>query len=141
MGQRNGPRSMGHLLRRILRADCGSVCPFQSPPHWLSRLTICERNVFWYQTNRKFSSNSHFLVHNVYRVPQGTTIGRYLRVMAAFASSGVMHLIIDLSPGTSVRNFGAVTAFMAQALGLIMEEIVIGMYQTLPQRRRLARML
>jgi len=57
--------------------------------------------------------------------------------MVAFASSGVIHLIIDFSSGISVRDSGAVAAFMVQALGLIVEGIVVGTYRTLPQRGRL----
>jgi hypothetical protein len=78
---------------------------------------------------------------DVVNVPRGTAIGRYLCIIAAFASSGVMHLIIDLSSGISVRDSGAVVTFTVQALGLIVEGIVIGTYQTLTQRGRLGRKL
>jgi hypothetical protein len=96
-------------------------------------------SVFWHQTNaRKFSSISHSLVHEVLGLSRGTLIGRHLRILVAFVSSGVMHLLIDLSSGISFRNSGAMKAFLAQALGLIIEDSVMSIYQRLPRRAHLA---
>jgi hypothetical protein len=96
-------------------------------------------SIFWHQTNaRKFSSISHTLVHEVLGLSRGTLIARLLRILAAFASSGVMHLLIDLSSGISFRDSGAMKAFIAQALGLIIEEIVMSIYQRLPRHARFA---
>ena len=96
-------------------------------------------SIFWHQTNtRKFSSTSHYIVHEVLRISRGTPIARHLRILVAFASSGVMHLLIDLSSGISVRNSGAMKAFVAQALGLIVEDIAMSIYQRLPRCARFA---
>jgi hypothetical protein len=77
------------------------------------------------------------VVHQVLGLFRGTTIARYLRILTAFSASGVMHLLIDLCSGISLRNSGAMKTFLAQALGLIMEDIAMNIYQRLPKHARL----
>jgi hypothetical protein len=70
---------------------------------------------------------------------RGTPIARHLRILAAFASPGVMHLLMDISPGISFRNPGTRKAFVAQAFGMIIEDSVMSIYERVPRHARLER--
>ncbi|PYI08300.1 hypothetical protein BO78DRAFT_405792 [Aspergillus sclerotiicarbonarius CBS 121057] len=48
--------------------------------------------------------------------------------LTVFATSAVMHLLIDLSAGISISSSGAVQFFCTRALGIIVEDLVIGAY-------------
>ncbi|KAF2464157.1 uncharacterized protein BDR25DRAFT_98668 [Lindgomyces ingoldianus] len=86
-------------------------------------------NVFWHQTNaRKFSSIAHYTVHNSLNLPRGTVVARYLRILVAFLSSGVMHMLDDIASGITLENSGAMSFFLVQVLGLVAEDIVIRAY-------------
>ncbi|KAF2499668.1 hypothetical protein BU16DRAFT_279495 [Lophium mytilinum] len=130
----------------LLAVSSGISEPSEWPPFYGSvRAAYSLRafwNIFWHQTNaRKFSSISHYTVHNVLMLPRGTTIARYLRVVAAFMSSGIMHLLDDLSSGVSVHDSGAMRFFVAQALGMIIEDSITRVYGSLPKRAKLSRLL
>ncbi|KAL1961854.1 hypothetical protein VTN77DRAFT_978 [Rasamsonia byssochlamydoides] len=87
---------------------------------------------FWHQTNtHKLSSISNFLVHDVFRLPRGTLVARYARVMAAFAVSAAMHVLIDIAAGISIHNSGALTFFCTQILGIVVEDLGVGAYRYL----------
>lgn len=89
--------------------------------------------MFWHQTNaRKFSSIAHYTVHGCMKLPRGSIGARYLRMLVAFLSSGIMHLLGDLAAGVQLRDSGAMRFFLAQALGMIIEDVAIRAYRRLP---------
>ncbi|KAF2799621.1 hypothetical protein K505DRAFT_345774 [Melanomma pulvis-pyrius CBS 109.77] len=97
-------------------------------------------NIFWHQTNeKKFTTISHYLVHDDFTIRRGTTIARCLRILAAFMSSGIMHMLVDLASGIEFGSSGAMKFFNTQALVLIIEDAVIRAYQRLPRVMRLSK--
>lgn len=64
-------------------------------------------------------------------VPRGTTAARYLRVVVAFISSGIMHVLIDISAGIELKDSGAARFFVTQALGVLLETSVIAFYRSM----------
>lgn len=102
--------------------------------------TLTSTSIFWHQTNaRKFTTISHYLVHDLFEIRRGTTIARCLRILAAFMSSGIMHMLVDLASGINLSSSGAMNFFIAQALGLIIEDAVIHAYRRLPRETRLSK--
>lgn len=95
----------------------------------------CGNSIFWHQTNaRKFSSIAHYLTHTLLRLPRGTKLVKSVRVLLAFASSGAMHLLIDLASGISPHDSGAMRFFLMQAFGVVLEDCVMQVYQCLSVR-------
>ncbi|KAF2691970.1 hypothetical protein K458DRAFT_482614 [Lentithecium fluviatile CBS 122367] len=104
--------------------------PFYGSPQDAYTLTSFW-NVFWHQINaRKFSSISHYTVHQLFHLPRGTLVARYLRILVAFLSSGVMHLIDDFASGIRFGNSGAMRFFLTQGLGMVVEDIIIKFYHS-----------
>lgn len=94
-------------------------------------ITLMQNSVFWHQTNaRKFASIAHYTVHDLFNLSRGTSLARYLRILVAFSSSGVMHLLDDLASGVTLQDSGAMSFFLVQVLGLIVEDVVIRAYRS-----------
>lgn len=103
---------------------------------WLCTDSI--RSIFWHQTNsRKFSSIAHYTTHEFLGLPRGTRFAGYIRILIAFTSSGIMHLLIDLASGISFRDSGAMRFFLAQAFGMVLEDCAVEVHHVLLPRARL----
>lgn len=63
-------------------------------------------------------------MHKVLRLSRNAVTSRYMRVVAAFAASAIMHVLTDISAGIPVRKSGAMQFFVAQALGIVVEDSV-----------------
>jgi len=88
-------------------------------------------SIFWHQTNaRKFSSIAHYTVHQWLNLPRGTLVSRYLRIVLAFLSSGFMHLLDDFASGVKFQDSGAMRFFIAQGLGMVIEDIFYKKYRS-----------
>ncbi|KAF1962570.1 hypothetical protein CC80DRAFT_589074 [Byssothecium circinans] len=95
-------------------------------------------DVFWHQTNsRKFSSIAHYSTHVLFGLPRGTKFAQNTRILIAFMSSGIMHLVDDIASGVSFHDSGALRFFLVQALGMIVEDSVLRAYHLLIPSSRL----
>jgi hypothetical protein len=81
---------------------------------------------------------AHYITHVLFGLSRGTTMARYTRILIAFMSSGIMHLVDDLAAGVSFRDSGAIRFFMTQALGLILEDCAVRLYYHAPSSMRLS---
>ncbi|KAL4738634.1 membrane bound O-acyl transferase family-domain-containing protein [Aspergillus similis] len=82
----------------------------------------------WHQLNRhKLDSISRYVVHDISNIPRGkrTAFIGLAKIVLAFATSGLMHLLIDMSTGLSVHTSGAVSFFSIQILGIIAENTAL----------------
>ncbi|EGD96737.1 acetyltransferase [Trichophyton mentagrophytes] len=107
--------------------------PREWPPYFgsLSQAFTLRRTwaVFWQQTNAaKFASVSSFIVQRVLRISRGTQLYRYARLVSIFAVSASMHVLVDVASGLSLTSSGAARFFLTQAFGIMIEDIIIGLY-------------
>jgi hypothetical protein len=68
-------------------------------------------------------------------------MARYTRLLVAFMSSGIMHLVDDLASGVAPHDSGAMRFFMTQAVGLIFEDCIVRLYHLAPSWMRLPKTL
>ncbi|GFF85267.1 putative toxin biosynthesis protein [Aspergillus lentulus] len=80
--------------------------------------------IAWHQILRKLvTSNADFLLFDVLRLPQGF-VARSLRLIMAFATSGLVHFLMDLGFGVSLDQSGALWFFCLQIPGIAFENLV-----------------
>ena len=85
---------------------------------------------FWHQMNtRRVSAISHWLVHDVLKLPRGNVVVRYLRAFATLLTSGILHLGVDIASGLAVHESGAIRFFCTQFVGVIIEDAAIWLYK------------
>ncbi|KAH7096037.1 membrane bound O-acyl transferase family-domain-containing protein [Paraphoma chrysanthemicola] len=130
----------------LLAVSLGISEPADWPPFYgsISEAYMLRRfwDICWHQTNtRKFSSIAHYTTHVVFRLPRGTALARYTRLLIAFMSSGIMHLVIDLASGVTLHDSGAMRFFMLQAVGLIFEDCIVRLYDRVPVSMQLPKTL
>ncbi|PVH99772.1 hypothetical protein DM02DRAFT_710414 [Periconia macrospinosa] len=124
----------------LLAVSTGVSDPGEWPPFYgdVGEAYLVRRfwDNFWHQTkSRKFSSIAHYVTHVVAGLPRGTIIGRYTRILVAFTSSGVMHLIDDLASEVSIHESGAMRFFLVQALGVIVDDCIVRIYNLVVRKR------
>ncbi|RAL04539.1 wax synthase family protein [Aspergillus ibericus CBS 121593] len=86
----------------------------------------------WHQCNtHKFRAIARFVVQDVLGFLPRTPACQYAQTLMVFAASAVMHLLIDLSAGISISRSGAVQFFCTQAVGILVEDLVVGIYSAL----------
>jgi len=66
---------------------------------------------------------------DVFHLPPNTQATRYFRLITVFFISGVMHRLIDVASGVPLRESGAMSFFMVQTVGIIIEDIFIKVYK------------
>jgi hypothetical protein len=81
---------------------------------------------------------AHYTTHVLLGLARGTTMARYTRILIAFTSSGIMHLVADVAAGVSLHDSGAMRFFMTQALGLMLEDCAVRLYYHAPSSMRLS---
>ncbi|EZF24674.1 hypothetical protein H112_02780 [Trichophyton rubrum D6] len=82
---------------------------------------------------------SYFITHSILRLPLADSVApeskilllliRYVRIQMAFLVSGLLHLPIDTMQGVPLRESAIVTFFTVQALGILIEDAVCGIYR------------
>jgi hypothetical protein len=86
----------------------------------------------WHQLNtHKLNSISRYLVHDVFKLPPGVRsipVG-YARLACAFAISGLMHLLMDMSIGLTIKTSGGLSFFCTQIAGIMFEDFVLVAYR------------
>ena len=64
-------------------------------------------------------------------MPPRALKSRYTKVLMVFVTSAFMHRLIDISAGLSISSSGAIQFFCTQALGVLVEDLVVNAYSTL----------
>lgn len=94
---------------------------------------------FWHQGARqKFLAPANFLASSVLRVPKGTLLARYTVLSLTFIISGAHHQLGDVASGVPWEEAGAMRFFVMQAVGIIVEDTVQGIYRWLMGQERTA---
>jgi len=93
------------------------------------RLTI-ERRYSWHQWLRKqLEENSNFISSSILRIPNGTLLARYTKIVLAFGISGLLHYLTAITTGLPPSHTGDLTYFLMQALGIMCEDAVQALYR------------
>ena len=71
---------------------------------------------------------AEFITHTILRIPHGTILARYSKILLAFCVSGVMHAVVDIS-AVPITQSGACRFFCMQALGIMIEDGVQEVYR------------
>ncbi|TVY80984.1 Acetyltransferase ataH [Lachnellula suecica] len=88
--------------------------------------------IFWHQSNsHKLKSLSRVLLQEVLRLPPRSQVTRHLRLVVIFSCSGLMHVLVDIASGIPLHEFGAMSFFMVQIVGIMVEDAAINIYQRL----------
>ncbi|KAK4210160.1 membrane bound O-acyl transferase family-domain-containing protein [Rhypophila decipiens] len=86
-------------------------------------------SVFWHQINtHRLRVISNFLWYQFFGFPRDVKPVRYMRPLAIFFVSGLLHVAIDVSSGMYLHESGAMRFFLIQPLGLMMEDAILGAY-------------
>jgi hypothetical protein len=130
---RTGHHSTAHFRTRIPCAGFGGKT--FPPRSWLLLLTHeCCSSYAWHQLNtHKLDSIPRYLVNDVFKIPRGVgsiPVG-YARLACAFAISGLIHLLIDMSIGLTIKTSGGLSFFCTQILGIMLEDFVLVAYHQL----------
>lgn len=76
-------------------------------------------------------SLSRFLLLDKLGLPPHHPMLRYYRLLSIFLISGFMHLLIDNASGIPLHASGAITFFVTQALGIVIEDLAVATYRFL----------
>ncbi|EAW15274.1 wax synthase family protein [Aspergillus clavatus NRRL 1] len=80
--------------------------------------------IAWHQILRQLiTSNADFVLSRILRLPAGT-LARSLRLILAFAVSGLVHFFMDLGFGVSLDQSGGLWFFCLQVPGILLENLV-----------------
>ncbi|KAL5341653.1 membrane bound O-acyl transferase family-domain-containing protein [Aspergillus crustosus] len=89
--------------------------------------------VSWHQCLRRgLSSHANFFADSILSLPRGTLLSRYMRIFGAFFLSGLLHQVLDCALGLPFAKAGAIAFFSVQAAGIVVEDAVEALSQTLP---------
>lgn len=89
----------------------------------------------WHQTLRlTLTSHAKHLLHFA-GLPSRGTLGRYSCLVLTFAASGMLHCIADRLLGVPWRESGALTFFLLQAAGIVVEDTVQALLAWVPLGR------
>src|SRR5437762_13091049 len=91
----------------------------------------------WHQLLRKFLAGpSEMITHQILRMPNGSLIARYTKIIFTFFQSGLLHAIIDYSAGMNWDDSGSLRFFCMQALGIMLEDVVQAIYRYVSGTKR-----
>ncbi|KAL8834633.1 MAG: hypothetical protein Q9176_007382 [Flavoplaca citrina] len=111
-------------------------------PPLFNRMTHCWSirrfwGYFWHQgTRQKFVAPAHLLTFSVLRIEHDTLLARYSVIILTFIVSGVFHQLADVAAGVPWSQGRAVHFFTMQAVGIIFEDAVQGIYRWIYSRKR-----
>lgn len=75
-----------------------------------------------------------FVVCDVVGVSRDSGLGRYLVIVAVFAMSGLLHVLVDLTQAIPWEYSGAAAFFSSTALGVMVEEGVQAIWRKMGPR-------
>lgn len=74
------------------------------------------------------NSISRYITYDILGIRPRTRSAKYIRMCVVFATSALMHVLIDISAGISVYESGAISFFCAQIIGILAEDSVRAVY-------------
>lgn len=77
-----------------------------------------------------------FWTHGIFRGKKGTLYARYLNVTFPFLLSGILHTVLDICGGVPSSEARTWVFFILQALGIMAEDLVEGVYCWLFSKRK-----
>ncbi|CZR63672.1 uncharacterized protein PAC_13569 [Phialocephala subalpina] len=96
---------------------------------------------FWQQNLQlQLKGPAEFITHTILRISPGTIFARYSKVFFTFAVSGLLHAASDYGGAVPFTQSGALRFFCTQALGIMLEDGIQGLYRRIfGNRKRLLR--
>ncbi|KAL8771028.1 MAG: hypothetical protein Q9209_003447 [Squamulea sp. 1 TL-2023] len=92
---------------------------------------------FWHQgTRQKFVAPAYLLTFSALRIQHDTLLARYTVLVLTFVISGVFHQLADVAAGVPWWQGRAVPFFAMQAVGIVLEDAVQGIYRWVYGRKR-----
>ncbi|KAL8854164.1 MAG: hypothetical protein Q9221_001086 [Calogaya cf. arnoldii] len=88
------------------------------------------------RTRQKFVAPAHLLTFSVLRIQHDTLLARYSVLVLTFVISGVFHQLADVAAGVPWWQGRAIPFFAMQAVGIIAEDAVQGIYRWAYGRKR-----
>ncbi|OIW22547.1 hypothetical protein CONLIGDRAFT_214849 [Coniochaeta ligniaria NRRL 30616] len=85
---------------------------------------------FWHQQLRDLLNDpATIITHRILHLPANGLAQRYTKIVIAFFISGVAHMFVDLATGLTYLESGSVRFFTTQALGIMIEDAVQGIWK------------
>lgn len=89
-----------------------------------------QSRVSWHQMMRSFLEPwSDFLSFTILRIPKGTLVSRYTRLVLSFWISGMIHVAMGMCYGVHPMDSGAVNFFLMHAGGIMVEDGIQELYR------------
>ncbi|KAI1390764.1 membrane bound O-acyl transferase family-domain-containing protein [Hypoxylon trugodes] len=83
----------------------------------------------WHQMFRRGIQGISDLANDAFFIPRGTLLSRYFRLTVSFAISGLIHFSADMSMRIPLAEAGSMAFFLAQPLGIMIEDAVQHVYK------------
>ncbi|KAF5631729.1 cytochrome p450 3a7 [Fusarium sp. NRRL 52700] len=81
-------------------------------------------STFWHQgLQNNLRGTATWIVKNIFRLKSYSLPSRYLKILLAFALSGLVHVPSDMGSAVSARDSGAIQFFSTQLIGLMLEDV------------------
>lgn len=94
---------------------------FPGPPD-LALANKCR--TFWHQgLQNNLRGTATWIVKNVFRLNSYSLPSRYLKILLAFALSGLVHVPSDMGSAVPASKSGAIQFFSTQLIGLMLEDL------------------
>lgn len=77
------------------------------------------------------SHPASYITHDILRLPSHGVIPRYTKILLAFFISGIIHTAIDATTVTTWAESKAISLFVTQAIGIILEDSVQAVWKRL----------
>lgn len=94
----------------------------------VSNLTSVSRTFYHQGLRKAITGPADFFVDEVLSFQRGTLLSRYTRLVLAFSISGLIHHCGEVSSGIPQAERGQMTYFTMQAMGIMIEDAVIALY-------------
>ncbi|KAG4267187.1 hypothetical protein FPRO04_04799 [Fusarium proliferatum] len=81
-------------------------------------------STFWHQgLQNNLRGTATWIVKNIFRMKSYSLPSRYLKILLAFALSGLVHVPSDMGSAVSAKDSGAIQFFSTQLIGLMLEDV------------------
>ncbi|KAF5983168.1 cytochrome P450 monooxygenase [Fusarium bulbicola] len=82
-------------------------------------------STFWHQgLQNNLRGTATWIVKNIFRIKSYSLPSRYLKILLAFALSGLVHVPSDMGSAVSAKDSGAIQFFSTQLIGLMLEDVL-----------------
>ncbi|KAK2016898.1 hypothetical protein LZ32DRAFT_667195 [Colletotrichum eremochloae] len=111
-------------LLGVISGCCG---PEEFPPLFGSLTSATSIRQFWGVTWHQclrtgLTGHANLVAASIFRIPHGTTLSVYIRLLLAFLLSGLVHYRSDIAMGIERSDAGSFLFFSLQALGIMVED-------------------